>query len=106
MLFKKMIILLSISTLFVNCKMSLFDYQTKQKDKSNALEIAIQERGKPYSLNLFQPVNKEFYCSELIWYAWKSVSSDYNMYRGIMWISPIDLVLSYNSKEIDYFSNN
>lgn len=86
---------------------SHYEYTDATEEEHNrALEIATQERGKPYSLNLFPPVNKEFYCSELIWYAWKSVSSDYNLYRGILWISPIDLVLSFNSREIKSFYNS
>lgn len=74
-------------------------------DYDNAVKYAIDKIGKPYNWNFFYKNNEEkFYCSSLVYLAWLSLSTDYDMSDGL-WISPAGIASLNKTVLVKSYSN-
>lgn len=61
--------------------------------RTGARDFARAQIGKPYSVFASKADYSSFYCSKLVWAAWRSQGYDFD-YNGGFWVLPMDLVNS------------
>jgi cell wall-associated NlpC family hydrolase len=69
-----------------------------------ARDLAYRQIGKPYSITSSKTDLRSFYCSKLVWVAWRYTSGlDLDADGGI-WVWPVDLVNSRYTRVFGYWS--
>lgn len=71
---------------------------------NKAANYAAQQIGKPYNWNFFNPWNEDkFYCSQLVWKAWKTQGIDVDYITIDPIVTPMEIAKSGNT--LIYYSN-
>jgi hypothetical protein len=69
-----------------------------------ARDFAYRQMGKPYSITSLKTDLRSFYCSKLVWAAWRYTSGlDLDADGGI-WVWPVDLINSPRTRVFGYWS--
>ncbi|EFN92606.1 hypothetical protein HMPREF9278_1914 [Mobiluncus mulieris FB024-16] len=69
---------------------------SNRSKRAGAANFAEAQVGKPYSVFASKTDYSSFYCSKLVWAAWRSQGHDFDS-NGGAWVLPMDLVNSYGT---------
>lgn len=69
-----------------------------------ARDFAYRQMGKPYNVLASKTDLRSFYCSKLVWAAWRYTAGVDLDYDGGYWVWPVDLINSSHTRVFGYWS--
>lgn len=73
-------------------------------DYYEAARYAESMIGRPYKINPAKDSEESFYCSKLVWKAWRQIDKDYDMSNGFF-ITPSNIISAAQTKRVTDFEN-